>query len=119
MDRNTKAKEAGRESHKEIFVVYSGGPRKPKTNFVFLSLQGNGLCVPLCSFRAVPDRTMGHSAASRYSPHPLAKKRLRRTFQLTESVSYANMNATRDESLFRPCGKFPFDKSSISRFSIP
>ena len=87
--------------------------------FVFRSLHRNGLCVPLCSFRAVPDRTMGHSAASRYSPHPLAKKRLRRTFQLTESVSYANMNATRDESLFRPCGKFPFDKSSISRFSIP
>ena len=87
--------------------------------FVFLSLHRNGLCVPLCSF----SRGAGphHGALCRESgvAAPVCAKRLRRTFQLTKSVTYANMNATRDEFLFRPCGKFPFDKSSISRFSIP
>ena len=87
--------------------------------FVFLSLHRNGLCVPLCSFSRGAGPHHGALRRDGEPPHPLAKKRLRRTFQLTESVTYANMNATRDEFLFRPCGKFPFDKSSISRFSIP
>ena len=86
--------------------------------FVFRSLHRNGLCVPLCSFSRGAGPHHGALRRDGEPPHPLAKKRLRRTFQLTESVSYANMNATRDESLFRPCGKFPFDKSSILRFSI-
>ena len=96
------------ENHKEKF----------DRAFVFRFLHHNGLCLPLCSF----SRGAGphHGALCRESEvaAPVCAKRLRRTFQLTESVSYANMNATRDESLFRPCGKFPFDKSSILRFSI-
>ncbi len=47
--RNTKAKEAEIESHKRL-LLFLRAARENQKDFVFLSFQRNGLCVPLCSF---------------------------------------------------------------------